>query len=182
MQKVLAPVNCRLEYTSRGFTLIEVITVVFIIGVIVAFASLSVSNNDSKVVRDEVERIQHLLTLAAEESIMRGRELAMRIGQKGYEFVQLDMSGKWVPITDDKMFRKRTFPDLFSIELRKWGKMMHLEGDDKFQDIKMLSSGEMDPFIIWFKMEDGQSYAIKGNQLGQLAMFPPGKDPEERGS
>jgi general secretion pathway protein H len=165
-------------YQTRGFTLIEVITVVFIVGVIISFASLSVSTNEDQRVRDEAERIQHLLNLASEEAILHGRELAMQISQKGYLFVELDLEGKWVPIANDKLFRQREFPDLFDIELHMWGKKMNMEEEDKFQNIKTLSSGEMDPFILWLKKEDGEAYAIKGNLVGQTAIYPPGEDPE----
>ena len=71
--------------SNRGFTLLEVITVVLIIGVIISFASLSVSNNDSKRVQDEAERLQHLLTLAAEESILRGKEMALFVCSARYQ-------------------------------------------------------------------------------------------------
>lgn len=163
----------------RGFTLLEVVTVIFIIGVIASFASLSVSTNEDQRVHDEAARIQQLIKLASEESVLHGRELAMQVSQKGYSFVELDASGKWVPITDDKMFRQREFPDLFSIELKMWGKLMNLEEADKFQNIKMLSSGEMDPFTLRLKMENGEAYAITGNLVGQTAIYPPGQDPDQ---
>ena len=63
-----------------------------------------------------------------------------------------------------------------------WGKSMSLDGEESHQNIKMLSSGEMDPFILWLKMEDGESYALKGSQMGQVVLFAPGEDPEAKGS
>lgn len=163
---------------NRGFTLIEIITVVFIIGVIISFASLSVSTNEDQRVHQEAERIQQLLRLSSEEAVLHGRELAMQISQKGYLFVELDSEGKWLPVTDDKMFRQREFPELFTIELKMWGKMMNLEEADKFQNIKTLSSGEMDPFTLWLRMENGEAYAIKGDLVGQTSVFAPGENPE----
>lgn len=177
---MLKPSNTRYRsHNQSGFTLIEIITVVFIIGVIISFASLSVSTNEDQRVHQEAERIQRLLTLAGEEAVLHGRELAMQVSQKGYLFVELDAaSGKWVPITDDKLFRQREFPDLFKIELKMWGKMMNLEEADKFQNIKTLSSGEMDPFTLWLRMDSGEAYAIKGDLVGQTSVYPPGEDPE----
>jgi general secretion pathway protein H len=165
--------------TSRGFTLLEVITVVFIIGVIVSFAGLSVSQNQDHRVRDEAERIVHLLRLGSEEAVLQGRELAMQISKEGYLFVTLE-GEKWVPLEGDNLFRKREFPDLFTIELEMWRKKMNLD-DDKFQRIKMLSSGEMDPFVLLLKLEEGGFYTLTGDLTGQLEMYPPGQGPQADG-
>lgn len=163
----------------RGFTLLEVVTVVFIIGIVISFAGLSVSQNEDHRVRDEAERMLHLLRLGSEEAVLQGRELAMQISKAGYLFVKLE-GDKWVPLEDDKLFRKREFPDLFTIELEMWRKQMNLD-EDKFQRIKMLSSGEMDPFVLLLKLESGEVYTLKGDLTGQLAMYPPGQNPDEDG-
>ena len=161
---------------SQGFTLLEVITVVFIIGVIISFAGLSVSQNEDHRVKDEAERMLNLLRLGSEEAVLQSRELAMQISKEGYLFVTLE-GDKWVPLTEDKMFRQREFPDLFTIELEMWRKQMNLD-DDKFQRIKMLSSGEMDPFKLLLKTDKGGNYTLTGDLTGQLALYPPGENPD----
>ena len=175
----LMPPSGRLSYYhTQGFTLLEVITVVIIIGVIISFASLSVSQNDDHRVRDEVERIQHLLQLVSEEAVLQGKELALQINRNGYEFVSLE-GDKWLPVTEDKVLRKREFPDLFTLELSLWGKSMNLEDKDKPSRIMLLSSGEITPFLLLFKMDNGETYQLKGDLTGKLKLYTPGESPEE---
>jgi general secretion pathway protein H len=162
----------------KGFTLLEVMTVVFIIGVILTFASLSIEQNEDHRVRDEAERIQHLLQLVSEEAVLQGRELALQLNRQGYQFVSLE-GDKWQPVADDKLLRQREFPELFTLELSLWGKPMNLEDKDKPARILLLSSGEITPFQLLFKMDNGETYQLQGNLTGKLALYAPGEAPEE---
>ena len=163
---------------SRGFTLLEVMTVVFIIGVILTFASLSIGQNEDHRVRDEAERIQHLLQLVSEEAVLQGKELALQLNRQGYQFVTLE-GDKWQPVTDDKLLRQREFPELFTLELSLWGKPMNLDDKDKPVRILLLSSGEITPFQLLFKMDNGEIYQLQGNLAGKLMLYAPGEAPEE---
>lgn len=163
---------------ARGFTLLEIITVVLIIGIVLSFASLSVKQNDDHRVRDEVERIQHLMRLVSEEAVLQGRELALQIQRTGYQFVTLE-GDKWQPVTDDKLLRQREFPELFTLELSLWGKPMNLDDKDKPARIMLLSSGEITPFQLLFKMDNGEIYQLQGDIAGKVALYAPGEAPGE---
>ena len=73
---------------SRGFTLIELMVVIVILGIIASFAVLSVGNRDaSAALEEEVQRLAALLQLASEEAVITGRQLGLRITPGGYLFV-----------------------------------------------------------------------------------------------
>lgn len=165
-------------HRARGFTLLEVLTVVIIIGVIITFATLSVSQNEDHRVRDEVERIQHLMQLVSEEAVLDGKELAIQINNDGYHFVTLD-GDKWKAVTGDNVLRQREFPPLFTLELTLWGKDMSLNDKDKPARIMLLSSGEITPFHLKFKMDNGEVYQLQGTLAGKLTLYAPGEEPEE---
>lgn len=168
----------RMYSQMQGFTLLEVITVVIIIGIVISFATLSVSQNDDHRARDEVERIQHLMQLVSEQAVLQGKEYALQINRDGYQFVTLD-GDEWKPVTDDSLLRQREFPPLFTLDLSLWGKDMNLDDKDKPARIMLLSSGELTPFHLYFKMDNDQTYQLRGELTGKLSFYAPGDTPPE---
>ena len=97
---------------QQGLTLIEVLMVIFIVGVIYSMVTLSIKVQDDKRLEDEAKRIIALLTLAREEAIMQNRELALEFEEKTYRFVEWDAEGKtWTAYAEKGMFRSREMPE-----------------------------------------------------------------------
>lgn len=74
--------------------------VVFVIGILVTFATLSIS---SRVLSDKIEtearRLQALFEMAGEDAEMHGMEVGFVYTDLGYAFVTTSPEGRWVPIT-----------------------------------------------------------------------------------
>lgn len=74
--------------------------VVFIIGILVTFATLSIS---SRVLSDKLEteaqRLQALFEIAGEDAEMHGMEVGFVYTDLGYAFVTTSPEGRWAPIT-----------------------------------------------------------------------------------
>jgi type II secretion system protein H len=63
---------------SAGFTLIEILVVVTVIGIIVSIGLLSLSVlGDDRQLRIEARRIATLLASAQDEAVMQGREFGL---------------------------------------------------------------------------------------------------------
>ncbi len=104
---------------TRGFTLIEIIVVIFIIGIVVSFATLSVNVSTTRVVPSEVQRLESLMALASDEAVLQTQEMALEVYRNGYRFMELmqaDQSWKWQPLQDDAQFRPRCFPEGVTME------------------------------------------------------------------
>lgn len=97
---------------QRGFTILELLVVILIIGLISSFAALSVGQNEGRVADEEGRRLAALIQLAEEESILRGEERAVELESNGYKFSLLGPTGNPVPMDDgtDATFRSRQLP------------------------------------------------------------------------
>jgi general secretion pathway protein H len=158
-----------------GFTLLELLTVIFIIGIIISFASLSVGQNTSRTLQDEGERIYNLLRLASEEAVLEGHELAMELAPHSYRFLTLD-GDEWKPIEDDRLLRAREMEDVIEVGLNLEGVEANLRDEDHPPRILVLSSGEMTPFELVLKIEDVQALEIRGDLNGKLNLQSLGQE------
>ncbi|MCG6968970.1 MAG: type II secretion system minor pseudopilin GspH [Gammaproteobacteria bacterium] len=160
---------------QRGFTLIELMTVVFIIGVILTFATISVGQHSDQTLEEEAKRLHYLIKLASEESVLRSTSMAMEFTKQGYQFVQI-AGDQFVPLEDDKLFRKREFPGDMEIQMELYGQAVSFDDEERVPRIYILSSGEMTEFKISLRMVDTQPYTITGNIIGQTKLIAPGAD------
>ena len=166
----------------RGFTLIELMTVVFIIGMILTFASISVGQHSDQTLEEEAKRLHYLIKLASEESVLRSTSLAMEFSKQGYQFVQI-AGDQFVPLEGDKLFRKREFPGNGNMEIQMelYGQTVSFDDEERVPRIYILSSGEMTEFKISLRLEESQPYIITGNIIGQTKLLAPGTQSDEFG-
>jgi general secretion pathway protein H len=91
-----------------GFTLIEMLVVIAMLGIAVAVVALSVPSSDARLVRDEVARLGALFRIAQDEARITGRALVWEADVTGYRFRQLgdEAAADW----NDEILRPRTWP------------------------------------------------------------------------
>ena len=158
---------------ASGFTLFEVMVVVFIIGVIVTFASLSIGQHGDRYVEDEAKRLHHLLRLATEEAVFRSQEISLMLTSSGYHFASLQ-GAKWEPIAGDPFFREREFAEVVSVKLLIDEEEANLSNSEKPAQIYLLSSGELTPaFTLELKGENDVRYRINGKITGEVIYLQP---------
>jgi len=158
------------QRSSHGFTLLEVLVVLFIIGVIVSFATLSVGQNTSRVVSDEAERLLGLIRLGSEEAVLQGNELALQFSRDGYGFMMLSNNGEWEALEDDTLLRQREIPAGVRLELKLEGAAANLSDQDNPPRIFVLSSGEVTPFELTVASDEGDKYLLIGTLDGKLSL------------
>ena len=102
-----------------GFTLIEILVVLVIVGVLLAVAMLSfgiLSDNDS--LEREARRLSSLIELVSDEATTQGRDFGLEFMTAGYRFVEYDpLLDQWFEIIGDDYLVQRNLDEGTEFEL-----------------------------------------------------------------
>jgi len=100
---------------SAGFTLLEVLVVIMIIGLFVGLASALTRPDDRAVLHLEAERLSRLLEFAAIEARMTGKRIAWTADESSYRFWRSGDDATWLEIQDSDLLRPRSLPQGMSL-------------------------------------------------------------------
>ncbi|MHB1616505.1 MAG: type II secretion system minor pseudopilin GspH [Metallibacterium sp.] len=154
---------------GRGFSLVEMLVVVLIIGLMTGVAVLSMSLGESHPARDNAERLAELVREASENASMQGQNLALGFWRHGWRFYVLRGGGAWQPLTDDTLLRARTLPRGLALTLDLQGEQVTLKDHDKTKpQVFLLSSGEMQPFVVEIRGSGHAAMRVRGSAIGEV--------------
>ncbi len=101
---------------QRGFTLLELVVVIFIIGIMTGFAVMSIGLGQADETEREAKRLRAILELALEEAVLNGRDLGLIVNEDGYQFTEF-VAGLWMPIEEDDLLHPRVLPEVIRLKL-----------------------------------------------------------------
>lgn len=180
------PLRTQRSTGQPGFTLLEVMVVIVIIGIIFSMASLNVFQSTDRQLEEAARRFAALAQLANEEAIINNRNYAVGLSKVGYEFYQLDNLGNVSPVdAGEAAFRQREIPPFGQFEamingeditlpasLKPKKKSQGLKSDEEDKSdipkIFFLSSGEMTPFEVSIESEEGHLFTVEGDFSGKV--------------
>jgi general secretion pathway protein H len=164
---------------ARGFTLIEILVVVVIIGIMAVGAMLSLSAvGEDRGLTNESDRLLALMSYARDQAELQTREYGVRAFDGGYEFVTYDgVQGKWDRPQQDDSLRSRVLPEDVRLVVRVDGRTVVLPkrpdpNSKKIENltpqVMLFSSGELNSFeLILQRASGGKRIRIAANESEQ---------------
>ncbi|MDO8892645.1 MAG: type II secretion system minor pseudopilin GspH [Sulfurimicrobium sp.] len=166
---------------ESGFTLIEMLVVLVIIGIVVAMIGVNLAPDPRQALETEAQRLALLLQQARDEAMTSGTRIAFSAEKQEYRFWQApsrstekpgDAAKTWQAHPDRELYKPRSLAGSIRVDEMRINQQpvdMHL------QKIVFTPSGMTLPFRV--TLSDGVlRVAISGNAIGEIEVDkgPPG--------
>lgn len=173
---------------ARGFTLIEILVVVFIIGLVSAGAILAFTSEkrDSQL-EQEAERMDSLFTYVREQAELQTRDYGLRIDRLGYSFVVFDvLADQWRPVDEDDAMRERNFPAGIRPAVVVEGREIVLDTKKKDSskqvvdyspDVLVFANGDVSSFEVTLQRDGGDASRLYTDEDSNIILLQPGEAP-----
>ena len=190
---------------QHGFTLIEVMAVLIIIGIAAAVVSFNIGDGSRPLqIKSSARQLYGAMNLVIEEAIFTNKQFGLRFDIEyeedeqfySYEWLQYDPEIRAWKASEVEEFQKQELPYgiILKIEIDEQSLIIGSKSkkedvifevkkqkDEKkptYPDMYFLSSGEMQNFKITIADEElpDSKYLIKGNMLGQLEFRRPDEE------
>jgi general secretion pathway protein H len=164
---------------AEGFTLIEILVVVVIIGVITAgmLLSITLTGRDPELEK-ESDRLFTLVNYAREQAELQTREFGVMFQDDAYQFLTYDVHrGVWRDVFEDDALGARKLPDGLDFKLILDGRPVVLkrpkDATDKTPQLMIFSNGDLSSFVATLERDGGlRSITLTEDDKGQVIEQP----------
>jgi general secretion pathway protein H len=164
---------------AAGFTLIEILVVVVIIGVLSAGILLSVTlTGRDRELEKESDRLFTLFNYAREQAELQTREYGVMFQDDGYEFLAYDVRrSAWRSVFEDDALGARHLPDGLGVKLSVEARPVVLarprDAKDKTPQVMIFSNGDLTSFAATLERDAGlRSVTVTQDEHGQVVEQP----------
>jgi len=160
--------------SSRGFTLMEIMVVLVLIGILTSLAVLSAGGGPVERLAEEARRLAALIELHQQEAILSGHWRGLLCASDGYSFVSGDGQGGWQTVDSDTALSQHSLPADLALNLWVDDRPVELGADGPPQ-VLLLASGELTAFVAVLRLRDNTDpnaprYRVAGDTLGRLSL------------
>ncbi|VVN45227.1 hypothetical protein PS862_00407 [Pseudomonas fluorescens] len=145
----------------RGFTLLELMIVIVLIGVLLGMVSFATGPNPKRQARQEADGIVRMIHQLRERAVLAGQEHGLRLSVDGYRAMRLDVRG-WEPVT--ALYR---WPGDLRPRLEQEGHPVSLGADEGPPQLLMLSSDETSAFTLTFASQGTSWLSLSSDGIGE---------------
>ncbi|MCP5420618.1 MAG: type II secretion system minor pseudopilin GspH [Gammaproteobacteria bacterium] len=162
--------------TNSGFTLLEIMVTVVLIGIIASFAVLAVRGDDpNERLAREAYRLYARLELEQQEAMLRGEQRGVLFTTTGYSFMVRNGRDEWGVLSDSSLPQSYSLPRGMEMALNVDDRPVVLAdsvGRQPQPQVLVLASGELTPFLVTLGVsaEPGDRYALAGDLVGHLQL------------
>jgi general secretion pathway protein H len=171
---------------ARGFTLVEILIVVVIVGFLAGMAVLAIGNDPQRQLKQEAQRALAVLQLASDEAMLEGREYGLILDDSGYQVALFDEKKRqWLP-SPQNAFSRYELPDSIILSLETEGSTVDLaklltkqdseketpSDNDLAPALLILSSGEITPFTLAFSSDrqPHTAFSLSSDGLSEIQL------------
>ena len=157
---------------TRGFTLVETLVVLVIIGLVTGVAVLTLPGKEASL-RDDALRLAARATLAAQDSIFSGAPTGLHVTGAGYSFYRMK-AGTWQEVADDRVFSPVIWREGVAAALSREGgaritsKMLIVTTPEVVFD----PTGLATRFTLTLA-ENGERFVVDGSATGRMVVERP---------
>lgn len=168
---------------ARGFTLIELMIVVFIIGLVTAGAVIVFGGDrrDTELEK-EAARLDALFNYVREQAELQTRDYGFRANQTSYSFVVFDvLANEWRPADEDDALRERRLPEGIRPAMVVEGRTIVLDSkkkevEDYRPQVMIFANGDLSSFEVMLAREGGGEQArIFTDEQTNIRLLQPGE-------
>jgi len=148
----------RYNTLSKGYTLIEILIVLFIISIVASIALLTVGRSDTKRMVLFAKELSEVLVAAQERAMLESSTISVSFGGQTVHVSRLP------PEADDK--KAITAGDVF----KTYAVPSDVYIESNVRDIRISPTGDMTPFLIQVGRRGGKpEYTIRGERDGAVS-------------
>jgi general secretion pathway protein H len=138
----------------RGFTLIEILVVLFIVSIMTGIAVVNLPRFTQTGDFDtEADRLKVVLEMLRDEALVQANEYGFKAETNAYQFfIYDDLQQNWV-ILEERPFIERELQGKVRLSLTVEGDELNLGEEGEAPPVLILSSGEISPFELEIQSE-----------------------------
>lgn len=142
---------------NKGFTLIEILVVIVIIGITLGFALIAFGDfGASKKIIYAGEQVENTLRLAQQQAILENSTLGMKIDNNSYQILRFQNASQWRVVSSKHLlFKVHYLPKDMIVTLKTTS-----QKNSKDPGIVINSSGETNTFTLVFGTKKEPSIAV----------------------
>ncbi|KID59104.1 hypothetical protein N473_07890 [Pseudoalteromonas luteoviolacea CPMOR-1] len=179
---------------SRGFSLLEILVVILIIGFSIQIVTFTVGEDDEELLEKEALKLHGIVNLASEFAVLNQVELGLHLDKRTLEFLVFD-GEQWTTFEAEELYKPIEYTEEYKIELvledlawsqdnlleqSNWQEIMGSGDEDNLLELKkkkipqvlILSSGEVSAFQISLELtqEPEPVYYIEGEFMAPVKL------------
>ncbi len=158
---------------TAGFSLLELLIVVLIIGIVSSMAVLYIDTAHERL-KSEVQVLAQLIMMSRDQAIITGKPMAITFAETEYYFSQ--WNGKQWQRLNKKPFQGKKIDSHFKLRLVKKADintpaaLLQKPLTGKSNQVYFLPVGEAEAFYLEIKAQSGEKYRINVSFMGEISV------------